>query len=216
MSHNANKVNSQEPDRAGSISQTFSNLSDVSLTSPQTNDFIQYDGTNFINISGVNATFGYILIGQGESDNYDQSGASDLAVGSEVRFYDTNEINTIAGATVNKYSNTEWINYISLPAGNYVIGCSARVEFSTSGYFGFELWSGTGSTSAWTTDVTAHAVIGEDLSTYDNAPGYLLQFFDLPSARDVAVLVSANSGVHAVNQQYGTPSEYNQLFIMKV
>lgn len=216
MSHNANKVNSQEPDRAGSISQTFSNLSDVSLTSPQTNDYIQYDGTNFINISGVNATFGYILIGQGESNAYSNSGASDLAVGSEVRFYDTNEINTIAGATVNKYSTTEWVDYISLPAGNYVIGCSARVEFSSSGHFVFELWSGTGSTSSWTTDVTAHASVGEDLASYDNAPGYLLQFFDLPSARDVAVLVAANSGVASVANQGNTPSEYNQLFIMKV
>jgi hypothetical protein len=216
MSHNANKVNSQEPDRAGAISQTFGNLSDVSLTSPQANDYVQYNGTNFVNVSGVSGSFEYILIGQGESNAYSNSGASDLAVGSEVRFYDSNEINTIPSATINKYSSTEWVDYINLPSGNYVIGCSARVEFSSSGHFVFELWSGTGSTSTWSTDLTAHASIGEDLSTYDNAPGYLLQYFELSSSADVAVLVKANSGVQTVANQGNTPSEYNQLLILKV
>lgn len=216
MSHNANKVNSQEPDRAGAISQTLGNLSDVSLTSPQANDYVQYDGSNFVNVSSVSSSFQYILIGQGESNAYSNSGASDLAAGSEVRFYDTNEINTISGATVNKYSSTEWVTYINLPAGNYVIGCSCRVEFSSSGYFAFELWRGTGSTSSWTTNLTAHASIGEDLATYDNAPGYLLQYFELASSADVAVLVLANSGVQTVANQGNTPSEYNQLLIVKV
>lgn len=216
MSHNNTKVNSQEPDRAGSISQTFSDLSDVSLTSPQANDYIQYNGTNFVNVSGVSGSFEYILIGQGESDGYDQSGASDLAVGSEIRFHDTSPIENITGATLNEYSGSDWFNYINLPAGNYVIGCSVRVEFTSSGHFVFELWRGTGSTSTWTTDLTAHASIGEDLSTYDNAPGYLLQYFELSSSADVAVLVKATSGVAAVSGQGNTPSEYNQLLILKV
>ena len=216
MSHNTTKVNSQEPSAAGVVSQALGDLSDVSLTSPQANDFVQYDGSNFINVSSVSSSFQYILIGQGESNAYSNSGASDLAAGSEVRFYDTNEINTINNATIDKYSSTEWVDYINLPAGNYVVGCSCRVEFSSSGHFAFELWSGTGSTSTWTTNLTAHASIGEDLATYDNAPGYLLQYFELASSSDVAVLVLANSGVDTVSNQGNTPSEYNQLLIVKV
>lgn len=215
MSHNTTKVNSQEPSAAGVVSQALGDLSDVTLTSPQNNDYVQYNGTNFVNVSSVSGTFQYILVGQGESNAYSNSGASNLSSGSEVRFYDSNEINTISGATIHKYSSTDWVDYINLPAGNYVVGCSCRVEFSSSGNFAFELWSGTGSTSIWNTNLTAHASIGQG-STYPNAPGYLLQYFELASAADVAVLVLTNTGVDTVSNQGNTPSEYNQLLIVKV
>lgn len=45
MSHNVNKVNSQEPNRAGAITQSFSNLSDVSPSSPSTGQGVAWSGS---------------------------------------------------------------------------------------------------------------------------------------------------------------------------
>lgn len=45
MSHHVNKVNSQEPNRAGAITQSFSNLSDVSLSSPSNGQGVAWTGS---------------------------------------------------------------------------------------------------------------------------------------------------------------------------
>lgn len=47
MSHNLNKVNNQEPNRIGAISQALNNLSDLDVGSPSNNQGVAYSGSDW-------------------------------------------------------------------------------------------------------------------------------------------------------------------------
>ena len=47
MSHNLNKVNNQEPDRIGSITQALNNLSDLDVGSPSNSQGVAYSGSDW-------------------------------------------------------------------------------------------------------------------------------------------------------------------------
>ena len=49
MSHNANKVNDQEPDRAGAITQALGDLSDLSAASPANDQGVAWSGSAWEN-----------------------------------------------------------------------------------------------------------------------------------------------------------------------
>lgn len=49
MSHNANKVNNQEPDRAGAITQALGDLSDLSVASPASDQGVAWSGSAWEN-----------------------------------------------------------------------------------------------------------------------------------------------------------------------
>jgi hypothetical protein len=119
-------------------------------------------------------------------------------------------VNTL-GATITKYSSTDWVTSITLPAGNYQAMITYRVEFSSSGYFNFGLTSTDGSV-----EYTSKAYIGEDRTTIDNASSTALGYFELSSNTEVVIYNDAASGVNTVANQGNTPSEFSTLMIRSV
>ena len=209
MSHNKIKVAGQNPDSNGNVSIDVSDMSDVNISAPTNNQVLQYSTSAS---EWQNQTFslnsGLLVIGQGESNTYLNSGASSMS--GDIYLYDSSPVNTI-GATINKYSSTDWITSVTLPAGNYFAQLTYRVEFTTSGYFNFGLTDTTGAT-----EYTTKAYIGENRTTQDNAPSTALGYFELSSSTEIVIYNNASSGVDTVANQGNTPSEFSTLLIRKV
>jgi len=216
MSHNSNKVNAQEPDRLGAISQSLSDLNDVTISSAADGEFMQYDNSSssWKNVTPPAATsFNYLQIGQGESNAYSNAGAgTNISVGNKLRFYDSSIVNNIAGASVTT-SGTNWVEYISLPSGNYIIFVTYGVEFSASGVLVYQIGADTGSGY---NIVAFNAAIGEDVTSYDFTAGQIVTYLSLSSSADIAVIVQAVSNVDTVANQGNTPAERGSIMILKV
>jgi hypothetical protein len=217
MSHNATKVNTVEPDRAGAITQTLSNLNDVSVTSVSDGQFMQYDNTAsaWKNVAQPTATsFNYMQIGAGSSDDYDNAGAgTSITAGDKLRFYAPSSvlINNIVGASVN--SSSDWVDYVTLPAGNYLFFVTYGVEFSGSGYLVYVLMADSGSGYALQ---ASNAVIGPDTVTYDSSASQIVTYLSFSGSTNVAVEAQHVSLVSDVDDQGNTPSERGSLMILKV
>jgi hypothetical protein len=217
MSHNANTINTKEPDRTGAISQALSDLNDVTVTSVADGQFMQYDNTAsaWKNVAQPTATsFNYMQIGAGSSDDYTESGAgANITVGDKLRFYAPSSvlINNIVGASVN--SSSDWIDYVTLPAGNYLFFVTYGVEFSGSGYLVYVLMADSGSGYVLQ---ASNAVIGPDTTTYDSSASQIVTYLSFSGTTDVAVEAQHVSLVSAVNAQGNTPSERGSLMILKV
>ena len=80
--------------------------------------------------------------GDALSDNYENSGASDLN-NSTLYFYDPNPINMISGSTI--ASSSGWVSSVTLPAGTYLLEAAFALSFSASGKFSFQWHDGTSS-----------------------------------------------------------------------
>ena len=109
MSHNKIKVAGQEPDVSGSISVALDNLSSVNLGTPSTNDFLQWNGSEWVTgtAPASTPTESYILLGQGEAAAYSTSGATSITnLNTAIHLYDTSPLNTISGATINAVSSS--------------------------------------------------------------------------------------------------------------
>jgi len=210
MSHNKITVANQNPDSTGNISIDVSNMSDVNISSPVDNQLLQYSASagEWQNQT-VSVGSGLLVIGQGESDAYSNSGASSMS--GAIYLYDSSPVNTL-GATITKYLATDWITSITLPAGNYFAQITYRVEFSSSGYFNFGLVD----SATFATDYTTKAYIGEDRTTIDNAASTAIGYFELASSTTVVLHNNNSSGVAAVASQGNTPSEYSTLLIRSV
>ena len=79
MSHNNNKVNAQEPNREGEISQALGDLSDVSATAPTEGQYLQWDNTAGEwqpkdGTAGSTAAAEHIWIGEGASSTHAAAG----------------------------------------------------------------------------------------------------------------------------------------------
>ena len=207
MSHNKFTVAAQNPDSTGNVTIDIGDMSDVTISSPSANQVIQYSGSAWENQTFSLAS-GLLVIGQGESDAYSNSGASSMS--GDVYLYDSSPVNTLS-ATITKYLATDWVTSITLPAGNYFAQLTYRVEFSTSGYFNFGLTDSTGST-----EYTTKAYIGEDRTTQDNAASTALGYFELSSNTQIVIYNNASSGVDTVANQGNTPAEFSTLLIRKV
>lgn len=209
MSHNKITVASQSPDSSGNVSIDVANMSDVNISSPVDNQLLQYStAAGEWQNQTVSVGSGLLVIGQGESNAYSNSGASSMS--GAVYLYDSSPVNTL-GATITKYLATDWVTSITLPAGNYQAMITYRVEFSSSGYFNFGLTD-----SGGTTEYTSRAFIGEDRTTIDNASSTALGYFELASSTTVILHNNASSGVDTVANQGNTPSEFSTLMIRSV
>lgn len=207
MSHNKIKVANQGPDSSGNISVNVGDMSDVDISSPSASQVLQYSGSQWENQT-LSLGAGLLVIGQGESDSYSNSGASSMS--GAVYLYDSSPVNTL-GATITKYLSTDWVTSISLPAGNYFAQLTYRVEFSTSGYFNFGLINAGGST-----EYTTKAYIGENRTTIDNAASTAIGYFELTGQTSIQIKSDNSSGVDTVANQGNTPSEFSTLLIRKV
>lgn len=211
MSHNKITVASQSPDANGNVSIDVSNMSDVNISTPSDNQVLQY---STVSSEWQNQTLslgsGLLVLGQGDSDAYSNSGASSMS-GDVYLYAPTASIVNTFGATITKYLATDWVTSITLPAGNYFAQLTYRVEFSSSGYFNFGLTDTTGST-----EYTTKAYIGEDRTTIDNAASTAIGYFELATDTTVVIYNDAASGVNTVANQGNTPSEFSTLLIRKV
>lgn len=210
MSHNKITVSNQNPDSSGNISINITNMSDVNISSPSDNQVLQYSAGQW-----QNQTFslgsGLLVLGQGDSDAYSNSGATSMS-GSIYLYAPSSSIVNTLGATINKYSSTDWVTSVTLPAGNYQAMITYRVEFSASGYFNFGLID----SSSISTKYTNIAYIGENRTTIDNATSTALGYFELSTSKTVSLYNSASSGVDSVANQGNTPSEFSTLMIRSV
>lgn len=211
MSHNINTINAKEPDREGAISEALGDLSDVNATSPIDGQALVFDNASSTWVAtSVGGASGVINIGQGEQDAYSNSGASSIGANTDVYFYDTAPTNTIGGATITKYLSTDWVQSVTLPAGDFVIWARYAVEFSATGYLRFALHNSANA------QISSYAVIGENTTTFAFAPSVLQSRILLTSATTIKLRSTHASGVNTVANQGNTPAEYSQLTIIKV
>ena len=210
MSHNTLKINSKEQGQDGTISLALNDLSNVS-GSPSTDDVLVYDGSSYSPSSSPAGEVQYIFISHrsGTAPAYSTSPASGVSTNDVFYVYDASPLNTITGATINQTSN--WVNYITLPAGKYTIQSQVRAEFSAStGYLG-TLWRNSGNSAVY----SAEGFVG-DVSNYGGATAETLGHLDISSNTDIYLKIGQNSSVHAVASQGTTPAEYSAIVIMKL
>lgn len=206
MSHNKNTVNNIEPNRAGEINQSLSDLDDVSTSGLVAGDTLKYNGVNFVNVPLTNTQ--YLLIGRGESSAYSNSGATTIANGDDLYLYDTAPLNTINGASINKISGTDWIETVTLPIGKYQVLSNCRVNFSASGEFEWTLHNGSLAR-------TGRAIIGESISNY-NYSSTISSSFYITSIETMRIRIIDTASVSTVANQGTTISEFSSLYIEKL
>jgi hypothetical protein len=126
MSHNKIKVAGQSPDQTGDITVDLTHLDDVTISSVQANQVLQYDGAEWVNADSTALSGGTVLfIGDGTSTAY-PTGGSALANNVDLHFY--NVVYNGVSATV----GSGWVDSITLPAGSYLCNAVAAITFSTS------------------------------------------------------------------------------------
>ena len=221
MSHNKIKVGGQSPSASGEILVALDNLSNVSASSPSEGDVLKYTSGAWATsaLSAVSAAAQYILIGQGgggggAGDNhYDQSTTdTNITNGQILSFYDTSPLNTIAGASLNKHLSTDWINGVTLPAGEYWVLTTFRIAFNASGLFGFR----------WKTDAggikTNIAYIGEDFASVAGTVSSISGSFSLSSSDTIELnaIVASDTGYETIANQDSIPAEFSSALIIKM
>jgi len=211
MSHNKIKVAGQEPDASGDISLTsltIGDLSNVTITTPSTDQVIKYDGSGYVNATAPAGAMEYILLGQGESDAYSNSPATSMSNGQTIHIYDTAPINTIAGSTLN--STGDWYNSLSLPTGKYHIMIQTRVEFSASGYLVAGLMYSSSPRSS-------NLVIGDNSSSYAGGVSTTISsYLEATSGHTYNFEIITSSNIDSVANQGNTISEFTSILIMKI
>ena len=217
MSHNTFKLVSKTPSVSGEISTfNLNDLSDVNAGSPTDQQFLKYVSASSewqpADAGSVSTSISYILIGQGESNDYDNSTTETTITTSDaLNLYDTAPVNNITSAVLNKVSGTDWIKSIDLPAGKYNFWLSYRVEFSGSGRLGFAIYK-EGSVSK----LSSAAFIGESLSIYAGTANILQSVINLSTSETIEIRPTVTVNIDNVNQQGNTPSEYSSLYIEKL
>ncbi len=209
MSHNSNKVNAQEPNRQGEITQALNDLSDVNASSPSSGQMLIYSSGAWGAGAGA-ATGGIINIGQGESDAYSNSGASSIATNVDLFFYDSAPTNSISGATINNVGVTDWVSSVELPIGDYMIWVRFGAEFSSTGYLGFAVYD------SGNVVKSTYAMIGANTTAYHFPPSVLQARVNLTAITTLKIRGFHSSGVDTVANQANTPAEYSQWTIVKI
>lgn len=206
MSHNTLKVGASKPNALSVIEPQLEDMSNVVITSPQANDLLEYDATSLSwnNVPIVARTAPMILVGQGEADDYANSGYN-TAVGQRVCFYDTAPINTIEGAVLNVTAGTSWVHSVDLPAGKYTLTAQTYPVFSSSGVFAYRAQVGS-------TVYSSLAAVGEVLSSYGGTPSCLLGQIQTSGTVTLLFSVVASSGVAA---SQGTDMSQNGVLLIR-
>ncbi len=215
MSHNSNKINTQEPDRQGALSVALNDLSDVS-GSPSDGQILTFSsGAWAAATTSPASAVEFIHFGRGESEPYDDSPAVSLAAGQVLNAYDTSPTNTISGATVATTATTgsgggDWLDSFTLPVGTYRITCVANVEFSASGYFAFSI------RDSANTQFTAMGTVGESVNTYSSSGPIATGVAVLTASTTLYIDIVAANGVDSVANQGNTPAQYTSLLVEKL
>jgi hypothetical protein len=217
MSHNSNKLNTQEPDRQGALSVALNDLSDVS-GSPNDGQILTFDsgsGAWAAATTSPASAVEFIHFGRGESEPYDDSPAVSLAAGQVLNAYDTSPTNTISGATVATTATTgsgggDWLDSFTLPVGTYRITCVANVEFSASGYFAFSIRDSANA------QFTAMGTVGASVGTYSSSGPIATGIAVLTASTTLYIDIVAANGVDSVANQNNTPAQYTSLLVEKL
>ena len=211
MSHNKFTVAGQSPNASSEISVALNNLSDVSISSPSSDQVLKYNGSSFVNGAAPSTSASYMLLGQGETDAYSNSGAASIGAGDKLRIYDSSPVENIAGASLTKYSSTNWIESFTLPAGNYQIISQFNVSFSSSGYASAVLEDGSNN------NYTYQAVIGDNASSHQaGAATSLVGYFELSASTALHLELKAVSNLDTVASQGNIISEQTFVLIVKL
>lgn len=212
MSHLTNKIFGNSPNINGEFpNKAITDLPDVPA-SPTDGQFLTYNSiTQSWDATTLNLAAGgvtnTIILGQGELDDYANSGKS-FSAGQLIAFYDTNPINNISGAILNYVAGTDWIESITLPAGSYDINAQAGCQFSALGHVTFTCRQSTVRRSN-------RAVIGEGASLlYAGSSTIALGYIVLTAPTLVSVVIEAASNVAATQGTW--PSQRNTLSIRKL
>ena len=221
MSFNNTKVNSKKPDTDGNITLSLNDLNNVS-GSPSPDQVLKYTGSGWESSAAPSGAEAYILLGQGESSNYNTSGGGELQSVSgdadlnvAIHIYDTSPLNTISGATLNGVSGSaNWYESITLPAGNYhVLSQTLLAMNSGSGYVGFCILNTSGNTQ-----LTSVAIIGDGASSAATGVTTTINSIMVLSSQTTVKLATKthSSGVLANGSQGTKISEHTYVFIRKV
>ena len=207
MSYRNTKVNGVKPDANGNISVAFDTLFDVTGT-PTTGQVLAYNATaGTWSPTSTGAGSGFALFGQGESNNYTNSGFA-LTAGSTWGVYDSAPINHTSGAvTFNYVAGTSWLSSFNLTAGDYHIFAQFAGAFSASGYLAVACYSGA-------TAVSGIAVTGASLATYGGTPSTLCFAVSPTATVQYTLKIYAQSNLST--SQGTTPAEYGTLLIQRV
>lgn len=207
MSYRNTKVNGVKPDANGNISVAFDTLFDVTGT-PTTGQVLAYDATaGTWSPTNAGAGSGFAVFGQGESNDYANSGFA-LTAGSTWGVYDSAPVNNSGGAvTFNYVAGTNWLSSFDLAAGDYHIFAQFAGAFSASGYLAVACYSGA-------TAISGVAVTGASLSTYGGTPSTLCFAVSPTVITQYTIKIYAQSGLSA--SQSTTPSQYGTLLIQQV
>jgi hypothetical protein len=214
MSHNINKVNAQEPNRAGEISQDIGDLADVSSTAPTDNYYLQWDATASEwqpapGTAGSTTTAPHIWLGEGASQTYPESWSS----GNGAYFYSTSVVNTISGASVgssDSYSN--WYDEFTLPTGTYFINARVDGDFATSsGQFRYLIESDPTSGAA----TSYHPAPGWSASSANTGqnPELAQALFEISEESVIRLGLDNTASLGTASTNQGL---YGYIFIMKV
>jgi hypothetical protein len=210
MSHNQFKVGTAEPDLDGDVTVNISNLSDVTITSPSAGEVLEWSGSAWTNQPVSVGGAQLILVGQGETDDYSNATTgTSINSGSTLYLYDTSPVNTITGSSITKVGTTDWVESITLPAGNYILMATYAVEFSATGHLSFYFKKGN-------TVVSGIGAIGENLSAIQNSSGYIQAYTQLGSSATIKLHCYLRSNVATVANQGNTPAEQSSVMIWKV
>jgi hypothetical protein len=211
MSHNKFTVGSASPDTDGDVTLTISNLSDVNVTNPSAGQVLAWSGSAWENAAAGGGAAQFMLIGQGESNAYSNATtATSISAGGTIYLYDTNPVNTISGSSITNVGATDWVESITLPAGNYILMATYAVEFSATGHFSFIFKNASNSA------LSGIGAIGEDLTAIQNSSGYIQGYTQLGSSTTIKLHCNLLSNVATVANQGNTPAEQSSIMIWKV
>ena len=218
MSHNKVKIGTAEPDIDGNISPSLNDLSNVSISSPQSGHSLVYNGSSW-ETGAISGSTSYIFIGEGASNDYSNTGnTGNISVGNKWYLYDSSPQNTISGSTINKVSGTHWVETVTLPAGNYVFEAQFNCVLSATGGLTLALYTSTGSR------LSANAFIGDNL-TSSTPSSTISASVEITSTMvsnnqnliQLQVIAASNvAGYTGSPSQGNIPSEFNLLYIRKV
>ena len=220
MSHNGITVAEQQPDSTGNINVSLEDLADVTGTASNNQTPI-WDGSQwtFGTGSGGSSSAEYILVGQGESADYNTSGATlPFSANDDLRIYDTSPYNTITNSTITKHSTTDWVTGVTLPVGSYQVMFQTNVTFTGSGYMSFRIVDTDPSNTSNGLSVTM--VIGDNAGLVVNgATTTINSFFELTASKTIAprIITFSNTGGNApftplnIADNTSTPTQGNTI-----
>lgn len=185
MSHLTNKIFGESPTVIGEYSSKgLADLPDTPATPGDGQGLVYNSSTqswDATDISGGGGSVNVAVFGQRELNDYANSGFS-LTAGSTLSFYDSNPINNISSdVTFNYVAGTNWLQSITLEAGNYEIFAQTGCLFSSQGHLAYSLKLGTERR-------TSTAVVGA-VASRPSAPTFVIGTLFLTSQTTVSFTI---------------------------